>query len=382
MFAMFGYMFGFFASQLPVTNERIDVTHPQFGLLLLIDDVGCFTGQTIAGYLSSRMQTGKLPPLLGAMTVSVAGIATLAPNATQFGITLLFLGICSSLLDIIINIQFVALGTMSGKAEAPFFHGLFSGGQLLGSGVGMLMTRARIDFFTQVMATAVILASVYLAVWPIVVQSVSTSSSRGSTGNADPSNSDMSTGQLSTQRRRTVILLAFIGLLSSVGEGGMPEWAGIYLRQSLRTSFDTANTAALACAAGMTVARLAGTKASSMFGTRPMIIGGGLLAATSFTVGLLINRPTPFLISVAITGAGLANITPLSIASLSAFPDDEQAMAVTRISFAQNIGFFSGPPIIGGLSALTGLRFAFLGVVSVSSLLISILGTVLHIATT
>lgn len=364
MFSMFGYMFGHFASQLPVTKERLRVSDPQFGLLLLADDIGNFVAQGAASAAPHTLQSARLAPITGASTAMAAGLANASRTPNQFAPAMLTFGTVASLFDIAVNIQLVALGTASGQAEAPFFHGLFSAGQWLGSGVGALLTRAGVPFPHRVEGTSLALASVYLLHWPFVVAEAPPEST--ATPDADAPRQD------AARRRILLCLLAGLGLLSSVGEGAASEWAGIYLRQNVHTDFATANTAALAFAGGMTAARLGGSWTAHRVGIKPVIIGGGVVAAAAMTYGLLDNRPLPFLLAVAATGVGLANITPLSMAALSDFPAHEQAAAVTKVSIAQQVGFFSGPPLIGAASGVLGLRYA-LGFISLTSAAIVLL---------
>lgn len=372
-------MWGHFQSQLPTTKANLSISDPHFGSLLLTDDVGTFLAQAAANCMPSHLQAAYIAPLTGSLVSIAAGLANLSHKPAQFGPAMLAFGITASLCDIAINIQIVSYGAATGRADAPFFHGLFSMGQLLGSGIGSLMTQASFPFVYQVGGTAVALAAAFL------LHLLFRSNNDGSDDDHHPAQNPLipisteASEYGESQRQKTIILLAFVGLFSSIGEGALSEWAGIYLHQNLGTTFATANRAAFAYASGMTIARLAGMHATKVVGIKNMLIGGSLLAALAMGAGLMYNQPASFLIAVAVTAAGLANITPLSMTVLSKFSSEHQAKAVSRITLAQQIGFFTGPVLIGTASGIIGLRWA-IGIISFSSLAITLLSIPLSLA--
>lgn len=363
LFSFFGIMWGHFSSQIPVTKENLGIDDGEFGLLLLFDDLGSFIGQAIATRLPALLRSNVLTPLIGSCVVIATGFSNLAKTSNQFAISTLASGILASFFDIAINIQIVALGTISGRADAPFFHGLFSAGQLTGSGIGTLLTRLSVPFDLRVSAMMISLAITYLFHLPIVRSIGQIIIDRDGSGNRLSETDvhvDNSTTLANSRQsiRSKIIILAAIGFFSSICEGSLSEWAGIYLRQELQTSFSIANSAAFAYSIGMTLARFIGTWAAKKFGLKSIILSGSLLASISLFIGLALNETKAFLISLIFAAIGLANITPLSMAFLSRFSANQQAISVAKISLAQQIGFFGGPVLIGNVSRWFGLRLA------------------------
>ncbi|MCO5585478.1 hypothetical protein L7F22_039411 [Adiantum nelumboides] len=373
LFTFFGIMWGHFSSQIPVTKENLDISDRHFGLLLLFDDLGSFIGQAIATRFPALLRSNLLTPLIGSCVVSVVGLSNLSRTPTQFGASTLASGILASFFDIAINVQIVILGAITGRADAPFFHGLFSGGQLIGSGLGTLLTRLAVPFDLRVIGMLSTLAVIYLIHFPIVRLSgqLSFDEDENNTTN-DEVHNNLPNQATSRQTIRTkIMILAAVGFFSSLCEGSLSEWAGIYLRQNLDTSFAVANSAAFAYSIGMTVARFAGTWAARRIGLKAVMLWGSLLASIAMFVGLALNEQNAFLASLIFAAIGLANITPLSMAFLSSFSPDKQAISVAKISLAQQVGFFGGPVLIGNVSGLIGLRLA-LTILPFSSLAIAV----------
>ncbi|PWN38479.1 MFS general substrate transporter [Meira miltonrushii] len=360
LFTFFGIMWGHFSSQIPVTKENLGISDRHFGLLLLFDDLGAFIGQAIATRLPALLRSTLLTPLIGSCVVTAVGLSNLSRTPKQFGASTLASGILASFFDIAINIQIVTLGAITGRADAPFFHGLFSGGQLIGSGLGTLLTRLAVPFDLRVIGMMSTLAVIYLLHFPIVRVTGQIRIDEDENTASDETSHNTNDNQ-STHRqtiRTQIIILAAVGFFSSICEGSLSEWAGIYLRQNLGTSFAVANSAAFAYSLGMTLARFVGTWAARRIGLKAVMLWGSLIAGVAMFVGLALNDQNAFLISLVFAAIGLANITPLSMAFLSSFDADKQAISVAKISLAQQIGFFGGPVVIGNVSGWVGLRLA------------------------
>ena len=97
-----------------------------------------------------------------------------------------------------------------------------------------------------------------------------------------------------------------------------------------------------------------------------MLAGAGaVLAATGLAVVAAAPTPGVALAGLALGGLGLASVFPLALRTATArAPAGEAAVALAAVSTTGYLGFMVGPPLIGGLAELGGLRMALVVVVA------------------
>jgi hypothetical protein len=107
----------------------------------------------------------------------------------------------------------------------------------------------------------------------------------------------------------------------------------------------------------MAAGRLAGDRLAERLGAPALARRGALLAAAGLVVALAAGSPAPSIAGLAAMGLGLAALFPLALRAAAA-GSAAPATAVAAVSFSGYAAFLAGPPAIGGLAELAGLRAA------------------------
>lgn len=118
---------------------------------------------------------------------------------------------------------------------------------------------------------------------------------------------------------------------------------------------------ALLCA--MAIGRLTGDRLTEHVGPATLARRGALLAAAGIGGTLLAQEPAAAIAGYAVAGIGLSTLFPLALRA-AAERGESPGPAVAAVSAMGYVGFIAGPPAIGGLAELVGLRSAFLPVVA------------------
>jgi hypothetical protein len=107
----------------------------------------------------------------------------------------------------------------------------------------------------------------------------------------------------------------------------------------------------------MTIGRLGGDPLIRRLGARPVVIGGGAVAALGLASGVIYPDFIPATLGFALVGIGLSNVTPAVFSAAGRFGRTSAAgiAAVVSVGYA---GFISGPPLIGAIASLSNLRVA------------------------
>jgi MFS family permease len=155
-----------------------------------------------------------------------------------------------------------------------------------------------------------------------------------------------------------LIALAAVFACGAMVEGGIDTWGVLVLRDRLGTTVLVGAGAYLAGQAVATTVRATlGPAAGSAGAARGIGLGGGLA-----TVGLALVALAPSwgaALGLAMAAAGIAVCWPLLLAQAGA-GRERPAAVVGGVSAVGYLGFVVGPPVVGLLAGVVGLRPALL----------------------
>jgi MFS family permease len=104
-------------------------------------------------------------------------------------------------------------------------------------------------------------------------------------------------------------------------------------------------------------------------GNRRTLLGSGLLTAGGMLLALATTSPALVIGGFLLVGMGLAAVAPVAFSVAGELVPERAGSAVSVVTTFGYGGFLLGPPLVGGLAEVAGLRFA-LGIVAVASLAI------------
>ena len=355
IFAVTGSLFGNWVSRLPAIKDQVGAGTGTLGLALLGIAIGALLSKQVAGQLVARV---------GSRPVTRIGVVssclTLVPpamsgDAVALAATLFAFGIAMGLLDVAMNAQAVTVQARLGRPVMSSFHGLYSVGGLLGALAGGGAAAQGLTPLAHFAAAAVLLggAAAAASAWLLPERPSSGSGHRGRAWISLP-----------TAGRTSLVLLGFVGLCSSAGEGAAADWSAIYLRDALGTSESFAVYSYAGFSVSMAAGRLLGDRVIARWGDVPVVTWSLVLAAAGFGLGLLAHTPTAAICGFAVLGAGLSVVVPVAFSIGGRLGGDAAGPAITVVSSISGMGFLAGPPAIGWAAELIGLPLA-LGLVSV-----------------
>jgi MFS family permease len=174
---------------------------------------------------------------------------------------------------------------------------------------------------------------------------------------------------------RGLVLVGLFAICVLLSEGAVGDWAAIYLSDEIGTGEGTAAAGLAAFSLTMAIGRLAGDRLNQRFGAVSLARAGGSLAAFGMGAALLADGAGPALAGFALAGLGLSALFPLALRAAAA-QGASAGTAVAAVSAMGYTGFLAGPPAIGGLAELVGLRAALVLVVACSALAAALAGRV------
>ena len=371
-FALNGGLFGVWASRVPAIKGSFGLGEGELGIVLLCLAGGAIASFPIAGVLCGRVGAGPLTRRIavGYVALFVAlGAAAAGESVVPLAAALAGLGAAFGSMDVAMNGWAAEVERATGRPIMSGFHAVFSLGAGVGAGSGYVAARLALGagaHFWLAAATLGLLCGVLLARGRGGVER-----RPGSEGGADAG------APLAALPRGTLLYVGLIALGVALGEGALADWSAVYL---VAVTAATAPEAALGYTAfslGMIALRLAGDRIVARIGPASTVRASAAVALGGVALAVGVPSTAWVIAGFALMGAGYAIVMPLVFSRAAADPRVPAGIAIASVATLAYGGMLLGPPVIGGVAELVGLRGAF---VLLAALALMSFGLARHVA--
>lgn len=335
-----GFGIASWAPLVPFVKMQVGLNDAQLGLVLLCLGIGSVIAMPLTGWLSARY--GSKPMIvLGGLGFG-ALFPFLAFTADGILIALILLGLGASLgtLDVSMNIHAVEVEKLAGKPIMSSFHALYSAGGIFGSGgVTFLLSQGFTPALCAVTTGSVTLAAICVA-WPRLL------SARG-------------TPVSFVAPHGVVVVLALLGATMFLVEGALLDWSALLLIEMNLSQTSQGGLGFVLFSIAMTIGRLTGDRVVTHFGNQKVLVYSGLITLFGFALLLLAPNLIQALAGFVFIGFGSANLVPVLFRLAGQQVLMPPALAIAAVTTVGYAGILLGPALIGFVSQMTNLVFAF-----------------------
>jgi fucose permease len=357
VFALNGFAVASWIARVPAARDRLDLSSPELGLLLLCMSVGSVLALPASGPVVHRLAPARSVLLSG--TVNAAGLLVLSGglawgSPVVAGLGLFLAGAGVGVCDVAMNVEGADVEQRLGRAIMPRLHAAYSLGTVIGALVAATAAAVGVSLSVQLIGTSLlVLAALAVAVRSFLpVHAPEPGTARGASGVAQ------------AWREPRTLLIGLMVLSFAFAEGSANDWLAVALVDGYGTGGAFAAVGFAVFVSAMTVARLLGGALLDRFGrvvvlrvSAGVAIAGLLLFVSGWGVGWAV-------VGAVLWGTGAALGFPVGMSAAA----DEPRRAAARVSVVSAIGytaFLAGPPLIGFLAHETGILRALLVVLVV-----------------
>lgn len=351
---------GSWAARIPGVRDQVQISDAQWGLANIAATAGSLVSLIIVMAVVVRTGPRRLALTGGTLLLFTAPLAASSTGIVPLMSALALQGAATGLLSGPMNAQAVEVERRYRRRIMSSFHACFSLGQLTGGLLGTLASHAGIRPAWQLAGSGVVLGVVLLSTY------------RGLPADRSGPPSDRPAHRVPLRKRLTpqLALLAVIALLASINEGSASQWSAQYTANALGAGA-AAGAATYTCyTVAMTLSRSAGDRLVNRLGRRRFLQLSELLVIVGFGGALVAGTPLAAAIGFAVLGLGSGCIVP----SVMGLAGNQRTVApgegVALVSLGQWPAFLVGPPLIGGIAGLVGLRFALFALVGAAALIV------------
>lgn len=372
LFVLMGTTTGSWAARIPGVRTQLHISDAQWGLASVGATAGSLVALVVVLTVVGRVGPRRLALTGGTLLLVTAPVAAGSTAIPALVLALLFQGMATGLLAGPMNAQAVEVERLYGRRIMSSFHACFSLGQLAGGILGTVASRAGLSPSRQLLASGIVLGIVLVGTCRQLPPDRRTPRLPDSHTRTLTSDQAQTRTERSPARRFTpqLLLLAGIALLASVNEGSAAQWSAQYTAHALGAGA-AAGAATYTCyTLAMTLSRSTGDRLVNRWGQRRFVQLSEALVVVGFGVSLLVGTPMAAGIGFAVLGLGSGCIVPSVMGLAGNQPGLPAGEGVAVVSFGQWPAMLIGPPLIGAVAGLVGLRVALFTLVAAAVLIV------------
>ncbi len=342
MFLVNGLGMGAWAVCIPGFKTRLTLSNVELSLTLFAMAAGAVLSLPAGGLLGPLLGTGRSTRLSCVAFAIALLFPAMSHHPAGLAAAMFFVGATSGLLDVSMNAHATFVEKRRGVAIMSSFHAAWSAGGLVGAILGALLVSAGVDSSLVLPLVGGLTAITLAASW-----------------------TSLGAGEITEKTARfawpgrVAIPLCTAALLCMMCEGAMNDWSSVYLTTVMAAGQALAAVAYGSFAATMLIGRLVGDWVVRALNRETVVRFGSALAAGGlFIVGF---APGPWwsIVGFALVGLGLSNVVP-ALFSESGSLGIPPATGIAMTATAGYTGFLVGPPLVGAVATMSGLRASML----------------------
>ncbi|USP42418.1 MFS transporter [Acinetobacter sp. XS-4] len=353
-FFSLGFATAAWAPLIPFAQQRLNLNHADFGLLLLCMGIGSMIAMPATGALVKRWGYRPLIALALMLLMVLLPSLTVWSSIVMMAVALFVFGSAAGCLGVAINLQAVVVEKHSLRALMSSFHGMCSLGGLTGA---MLVTALLAVGLSPLMSTLSVVM-ILLVIGGVAIPSCLTSFEQDEKPHED------TTQALKKFYRPDgiILLIGMMCFIAFLSEGAAMDWGGIYLTSKYQLNPAFAGLAYTFFALSMTTGRFAGHVLLKQWGEKNVVTYSAIGAAIGMAV--IVTAPVwqVVVLGYALLGLGCSNIVPVMFSRVGRQNKMPKAAALSLVSTIAYTGSLSGPALIGLIGEWTGLSTVLTGV--------------------
>ncbi|MDP3643871.1 MAG: MFS transporter [Bacteroidota bacterium] len=342
-----GLCFSSWASRIPDIKTALHLNDALFGSILFALPVGQFLMMTFSGKLVTRFGSRKI--LLFALPVYTVFLSNvgLVKEGWQLAIALFLFGLAGNLCNISINTQGVAAERLYGRPIMASFHGGWSLAGFTGAIIGLGMINLKVPPYWHFVTVILIVWTIVWLNQPFLI--------RGKSG----TNPDEPKRKFFSKPDSVLLQLGIIGFCSMASEGAMFDWSGIYFKDVVKAPASLVILGYTSFMIMMATGRFVADYFISKIGRKNLLQICGVMISSGLFMAVIFPYLIPSTIAFMLVGLGVSSIVPTVYSAAGRHSKVPPGIALATVSSVSFLGFLMGPPLIGYISEIAGLRYSF-----------------------
>lgn len=345
LYSCFSLVFSTWVIYIPYISEKLKITEGKIGGALFFTSVGALAIIPVCNRLVDIIGVGRYAFYAFILySLSMFGMF-LAPTYGFLCAALFVFGMMGSSFAISINSLTARIEKQSGMYIMSGSHGFWSMGGIVGASTGSFIGAYLGMPLLHISMLVIVLIGLQL--W-LKKEYYHIRSEHQEKDN---------------QRKfpiKPLLVIALIGLVIMVSEGAIADWSALYLKKVIMMEVEYIGFGYALFSLGMTLGRFTGDSLSNRFGSWKLL---RIAIGISLIGFILVLQTAPAILTLSgflVIGVGFSVIVPEVYRLASNIQGIRTADGVSFIAAATNIGFLTGPVVLGFIAELHTLHMSFI----------------------
>lgn len=356
-FFLTGLCFSSWASRIPDLQKKFQLSEGQLGSVLVGMPLGSLLALPLAAWAVFRF--GSKAVVLAGMSfylLFLLGIG-IAPDAFVLAIMVFIFGMMGNMMNISLNTQALGIEKDYGRNILSSFHGLWSLAGFVGAGIGALMVYLELSPADHYLIILLLGAAMLVYFEKGILSDAKKKESGGG-------------GFVWKRPNTTLAQLGMVGFCGMMCEGCMFDWSGVYMAKEVGASAAWVPSGYVAYMGAMASGRFLADRLANRFGKIVVLQLSGFMVFAGLLLSVLFPVIWIVIPAFILVGFGTAAVVPLTYSLAGKSSAYAPGLAIAMVSTISFFGFLLGPPLIGFVAELIGLKGSF-ALMAVVGLMIS-----------
>jgi MFS family permease len=342
-----GLCFASWASRIPDIKTALQLSDAMLGSILFALPVGQFLMMPVSGKLVTRYGSRRILLFsIPAYTLCLANIGFVS-EGWQLALALFLFGLAGNLCNISVNTLGIAAERLYQRPIMSSFHGGWSLAGFTGALIGLLMINLKVPPNWHFITIIILVWLIVYINYPYLIPGKTES------------------GKSETKRRlfskpdSLLLQLGVIGFCSMASEGAMFDWSGVYFKDVVEAPASLVILGYTSFMIMMAAGRFMADFLISRIGRKKLLQISGVMISGGLFTSVLFPYLVPSTIAFMMVGLGVSSIVPTVYSTAGKHGKIPPGIALATVSSVSFLGFLMGPPLIGYIAELAGLRYSF-----------------------
>lgn len=374
-FAAAGTVAGTWFSRVPAVRDQLHANLRTLGFVMLCFGIGSLLSMPFTGRLIQRFSARRVCTVGSIGGCLCLPVLSLLSNTLAFAGVLLLAGACWGAWNVTLSVHGAVVEARFGRAVMPTFYGFLSGGIILGSAGGALLTAAGVGLTVHFTAVVLPLLAIVLVAIPFwndqarvaphsapadtVMVSAAAENSEARPGTGTPNR--RYTGALSPQ----VLRIGLIAFCCAVASGATSDWLAIHAHDDKGLTQAVAAAVFTTFSVAQMIGQFAGGRVIDRIGRVRTLRICGLVAAAGVAATIVLPGFGVFF-GAALWGVGLALVEPITLTAAGDIGGVDAPRTIATVSTLSWSAFLVGAPVVGLLAQQFSLGSALWAIVGMA----------------
>lgn len=341
-YIILGLAFGLWAMLVPFVKDRLAVDKAQLGMLLLLIATGAVISMFFTGITAAKLGCKKTVIISTLLVCICLPVLAVSSSVLLTGFFMFLFGMGLGMLDVTLNIQGAIVEESMKKHLMAGFHSMYSFGVFFGILIVTFLLKHIGSSYATFSITALIVILLILIIPSLL-----------SYGGDKPQ-------KLFIKPTRILFVLGMICFIAFVAEGVILDWSALFMREVRNIPPEYAGYSFSLFYITMGIFRFIGDKTAEKFSIKTILFYSSILAISGLCIMLYVPYNIASFIGFTLTGAGLANMVPVTISAAGKYRGSMPlSIAVSSVATIGYFGTLIGPSVMGYVSEFTNLTIAF-----------------------